>query len=57
MALFHELHDEGLTMIVVTHDPGIANQADRILRVRDGKIVSDERPAPGERRAAPRRPS
>ena len=57
MALFHELHDEGLTMIVVTHDPGIANQADRILRVRDGKIVSDERPAPGERRAAPRLPS
>ena len=54
MALFRELHAEGLTMLVVTHDPGIANQADRVLRVRDGKLVGDERPVPGERRASPR---
>ncbi|MBI3300288.1 MAG: ABC transporter ATP-binding protein [Elusimicrobia bacterium] len=45
MALFRELHAEGMTLLLVTHDPGIAAQADRILRVKDGRIVADERPA------------
>ena len=44
LALFRELHAEGMTLLLVTHDPGVAAQADRILRVMDGKIVADERP-------------
>ncbi len=43
MALFHELHQQGMTLIVVTHDNEIAQQAKRIITLRDGKIVSDER--------------
>jgi len=39
--LLKELHDEGLTLILVTHDDGIAALADRQVRMRDGQIVSD----------------
>jgi len=42
MALFEQLHREGHTLILVTHDPEIAQHAHRILRVRDGRIRSDE---------------
>ncbi|HQY94217.1 ABC transporter ATP-binding protein, partial [Caldilinea sp.] len=41
MALFHELNQQGITLIVVTHDLGIANQAQRIVTLRDGEIISD----------------
>lgn len=37
------LHDEGMTLIVITHDPGIAQRADRVIRIVDGKITSDEK--------------
>ena len=37
--LFRELHADGMTVIVVTHDPNIAAQAERRLRMQDGKIV------------------
>ena len=43
LALFRELHKEGMTLLIVTHDPGVASQADRILRVKDGAIVADEK--------------
>jgi macrolide transport system ATP-binding/permease protein len=36
-----------LTVIVVTHDPEVAEFADRVVSMRDGRIVSDERRAPG----------
>ena len=39
--LFHELHDEGQTIIMVTHEEDVAGHAQRIVRLRDGKIMSD----------------
>jgi putative ABC transport system ATP-binding protein len=42
MALFQELNDQGITIIVVTHEPDIAVYAKRIVEVRDGKIRRDE---------------
>jgi macrolide transport system ATP-binding/permease protein len=41
MALLRELHASGLTVILVTHDPDVAKNADRIITVRDGKVVDD----------------
>lgn len=41
MALFKELHEQGQTIIVVTHEEEVASCADRIVRLRDGKVVSD----------------
>jgi ABC-type lipoprotein export system ATPase subunit len=38
MALLKGLHDEGQTIVMVTHDAGIAAQADRILRLEDGVL-------------------
>lgn len=41
MALFKELHDEGRTIIMITHDEKIATQADRIIRILDGNISEE----------------
>jgi putative ABC transport system ATP-binding protein len=46
MDLLHELHREGLTLILVTHDNGIASGAGRRIVMRDGQIVLDERQNP-----------
>jgi len=43
MALLKELHGEGHTIIIVTHDPNIAAQAHRIIEIKDGRIVGDTR--------------
>jgi len=45
MAIFQELHREGATIVLVTHEADIARHAERILRFRDGLLVSDERVA------------
>jgi putative ABC transport system ATP-binding protein len=42
MALFDELHDQGLTVIMVTHDPLVAQRARRIVTLHDGKVASDQ---------------
>jgi putative ABC transport system ATP-binding protein len=42
MALFQELNDQGITVLLVTHEPDIARYARRIVEVRDGRIVRDE---------------
>ncbi len=48
LALFQTLNDRGITVIVVTHDPEVAQYADRVLRFRDGRLTDDERhAAPG----------
>ena len=41
MRILHELSDEGRTIILITHDNEIAEEANRIIRIQDGKIVSD----------------
>jgi putative ABC transport system ATP-binding protein len=42
MALFTRLHDEGNTLILVTHENDVARRANRIIHVRDGKVETDE---------------
>ncbi len=42
MALFQELNDEGVTILIVTHEPDIACYAKRLVEVRDGRILRDE---------------
>lgn len=43
MALFEKLHEEGNTIIVVTHEPDIAARAHRVITIRDGEIENDEK--------------
>lgn len=43
MALFQELNDHGKTIILITHEHDIAAHAKRIVHVRDGRILSDEK--------------
>ena len=52
MALFQELNRQGMTVVLVTHEPDIARYAQRILGFRDGRVVQDEptRHSPHERR-------
>ena len=42
MKIFQKLNDEGVTIIMVTHEPDIAQHTKRIVRFKDGEIVSDE---------------
>ena len=42
LKLLDELHQEGLTIVMVTHDEQIADQCERVIRLRDGRIESDE---------------
>jgi putative ABC transport system ATP-binding protein len=51
MALFQELNEQGITIVLVTHEPDVAQYAGRVVEVRDGLIRSDH-PVDGRRRAA-----
>ena len=51
MAIFQELNEEGRTVVLITHEPDIADYAKRIVSFRDGKIVSDT-PVARRRQAA-----
>jgi putative ABC transport system ATP-binding protein len=51
MALFQELNDEGATIVLVTHEPEVAQYARRVVEVRDGRILRDH-PVDARRRAA-----
>lgn len=46
MQILHALHQEGHTLILVTHDPNIAAHAGRIIEIKDGEIIRDQRQKP-----------
>lgn len=41
MKILHELHKEGRTIILITHDNEIAKEAQRVIRIQDGQIIAD----------------
>ncbi len=43
MAIFQQLRDGGITVVLVTHEPDIASFASRVLQMKDGLLVSDRR--------------
>lgn len=43
LGLFKELTDQGVTIIVVTHDEAVGNHCKRLIRMKDGKIASEDR--------------
>jgi putative ABC transport system ATP-binding protein len=46
MALFQDLNRAGMTVLVVTHEPDVATFASRVVRFRDGRVLSDTKQAP-----------
>jgi ABC-type lipoprotein export system ATPase subunit len=40
-------HEEGVTFVIVTHDHDLAASTDRMVRVQDGRVISDERSSAG----------
>ena len=51
MALFQELGQAGITIVLVTHEPDIAECASRVIVVKDGNVVTDRKQAPRPARA------
>ena len=51
MAIFQQLRDSGITIVLVTHEPDIARYAARVVVMWDGKVRSDRRQEP--QRAVP----
>lgn len=45
LQLFDDLHRQGMTLIVVTHDDEVGARAERLITLRDGQIISDSQPA------------
>ena len=48
LGIFERLSDEGRTVVLITHEDEVATHARRVIRVRDGQIVADERPEASE---------
>ncbi len=42
LTLFQELHDQGMTVLLITHESDVANCTQRIIELRDGKIIQDQ---------------
>lgn len=53
MALLRELAEQGHTVVLITHDPEVAQQARRRIEIRDGHVVHDTGPAPSARALPP----
>jgi putative ABC transport system ATP-binding protein len=52
LALFDELVAQGKTVLMITHDPTVAARCDRVIRLQDGKVISDETVNRGSRMPA-----
>ena len=59
MRVFDRLNRAGRTVALITHEPEVARHARRVIHLRDGRIVSDERPAdlPAQRQQVDEAPS
>ena len=44
-----DVHQDGVTLVLVTHDPAVGGRAERLIRMRDGRIVEDGPAAGAER--------
>lgn len=55
MAILHQLKEQGHTIIIVTHDPQVASQAERVIEIRDGEIIHN--PPPRQTTVAARKPA
>jgi ABC-type lipoprotein export system ATPase subunit len=42
MEILMDLHNNGKTVIIITHDSMVAGQAKRVIKMKDGRIVNDE---------------
>ncbi|RUO30620.1 macrolide ABC transporter permease/ATP-binding protein MacB [Aliidiomarina sedimenti] len=54
MALLRELSLAGHTVILITHDAGVAAHADRLIEIKDGRIISDQKKPQTEQKAPPK---
>ena len=48
MELLEEIHSNGTTIVMVTHDPQLADRAQRIIHLVDGRVLAEEHPEPRE---------
>jgi putative ABC transport system ATP-binding protein len=46
LGIFRRLHTEGRTVVLITHEPDVAEQARRVIRLADGRVVADDESAP-----------
>jgi putative ABC transport system ATP-binding protein len=51
LGIFARLSEEGRTIVLITHEDDVAAHAQRVIRLRDGAVIADERPATTERAA------
>ncbi|CAJ1909409.1 Macrolide export ATP-binding/permease protein MacB [Aeromonas dhakensis] len=56
LGILNGLHREGHTLVIVTHDMAIAEQAERIIELKDGEVVADRRHEPAQPSPAPTTP-